>query len=317
MAGSAGRPAVTGCRNSTAIWDASQLDPPLPIANSRPPPRSAAATTAPAPTRASPTAAKKRALVSRDSAAFAASECSNAASSARLLRPAVQERIEALEDRVVRHGHLEPAGERRIASISACASPSSVRSSSVSASSLVDAAHGKADMHQHPVADAGVDRMLLVDDAGDVHLAPDAADIDRRELLPASSIFTIRPGMPRHMMHFRPLIVLASSSCAPPTAACPSASPPSLAGTAHGSARRIRRFEPARNRLEQDAVLEQPPDSATVAKREPSSSSRREACPPWHDSLGQAAVEARRHHGAGVSRIRSPRSACHMASGSI
>ena len=31
MAGNAGRPAVTGCRNSTAICAASQLDPPLPI----------------------------------------------------------------------------------------------------------------------------------------------------------------------------------------------------------------------------------------------------------------------------------------------
>ena len=36
IAVSAGRPAVTGCRNSTAICAASQLDPPLPMLNSRP-----------------------------------------------------------------------------------------------------------------------------------------------------------------------------------------------------------------------------------------------------------------------------------------
>jgi hypothetical protein len=37
MAVSAGRPAVTGCRNSTATCAASQLEPPLPMVKSRPP----------------------------------------------------------------------------------------------------------------------------------------------------------------------------------------------------------------------------------------------------------------------------------------
>ena len=35
---------------------------------------------------------------------------------------------------------------------------------------LVDAAHREADMDQHPIADAGFDRMLRIDDAGDVDL---------------------------------------------------------------------------------------------------------------------------------------------------
>ena len=39
IAASAGRPAVIGCTNSTATCDASQLEPPLPIENSRPPRR--------------------------------------------------------------------------------------------------------------------------------------------------------------------------------------------------------------------------------------------------------------------------------------
>ena len=76
------------------------------------------------------------------------------------------------------------APKARIASISACASPSSVRIFSVSGGLCrVDAAHGEADMHQHPVADASLDRMRLVDDAGDVDLTLDAADIDGGELL--------------------------------------------------------------------------------------------------------------------------------------
>ena len=39
IAASAGRPAVIGCTNSTAICEASQLEPPLPMENSRPPRR--------------------------------------------------------------------------------------------------------------------------------------------------------------------------------------------------------------------------------------------------------------------------------------
>ena len=38
-AASAGRPAVIGCTNSTAMCAASQLEPPLPIEKSRPPRR--------------------------------------------------------------------------------------------------------------------------------------------------------------------------------------------------------------------------------------------------------------------------------------
>jgi hypothetical protein len=37
IAAKAGRPAVIGCTNSTATWEASQLDPPLPMVNRRPP----------------------------------------------------------------------------------------------------------------------------------------------------------------------------------------------------------------------------------------------------------------------------------------
>ena len=66
-------------------------------------------------------------------------------------------------------------------SSSACTSPSSVRILSVSRRlRLVDAAHGEADMDQHPVADAGIDGMAVVDDAADVDLPADAADIDGR-----------------------------------------------------------------------------------------------------------------------------------------
>jgi hypothetical protein len=38
-------------------------------------------------------------------------------------------------------------------------------------------------MNQDPVADAAIDRMLLVDDARDVDLPLDATDIDGREFL--------------------------------------------------------------------------------------------------------------------------------------
>ena len=37
-------------------------------------------------------------------------------------------------------------------------------------------------MDEHPVADAGLDGMRLIDDAGDIHLTLDARDVDGREL---------------------------------------------------------------------------------------------------------------------------------------
>jgi hypothetical protein len=46
---------------------------------------------------------------------------------------------------------------------------------------FIDPTHGKADVHQHPVTDAGLHRMLVIDDAGDVDLPLDAADIDGRK----------------------------------------------------------------------------------------------------------------------------------------
>ena len=42
---------------------------------------------------------------------------------------------------------------------------------------LVDPAHGKPDMQQHPVANAGFQRMLLVDHTNDVHLASDRKSV--------------------------------------------------------------------------------------------------------------------------------------------
>jgi hypothetical protein len=47
--------------------------------------------------------------------------------------------------------------------------------------SLVDPAHGKADMDQHPIADTGLDWMCVIDDADNVDLSLDATDIDGRE----------------------------------------------------------------------------------------------------------------------------------------
>jgi hypothetical protein len=47
----------------------------------------------------------------------------------------------------------------------------------------IDAAHGEADMDQHPVADTGFRGMLVIDDAGDVDLAPHAADVDGGEAI--------------------------------------------------------------------------------------------------------------------------------------
>ena len=44
----------------------------------------------------------------------------------------------------------------------------------------IDAAHREADMDEHPIADAGFGRILVIDDATDIDLSPHAADIDRR-----------------------------------------------------------------------------------------------------------------------------------------
>jgi hypothetical protein len=44
---------------------------------------------------------------------------------------------------------------------------------------LLDPAHCKTDMDQHPIAEAGFERLVGTDDAGEVDPAADAADIDR------------------------------------------------------------------------------------------------------------------------------------------
>src|SRR5579863_4636488 len=46
---------------------------------------------------------------------------------------------------------------------------------------LVDPAHGEPDMNEHPIADAGCNGMILADDAGNIDLPSDAADIDGRQ----------------------------------------------------------------------------------------------------------------------------------------
>jgi hypothetical protein len=45
----------------------------------------------------------------------------------------------------------------------------------------VDAAHREADVDKYPIADASFDGVRVVDDAGQVDLAPDPADVRRRK----------------------------------------------------------------------------------------------------------------------------------------
>ena len=87
-------------------------------------------------------------------------------------------------------------------------------------------------------------------------------------MLSASSMRTMRPGMPRHMVGTFDSGLLAAMSRAAPIAAWPSARPPSLAGTcAWVSTVKPASRNAASDAFEQDAVLEQPPESATVSKR--------------------------------------------------
>ena len=47
---------------------------------------------------------------------------------------------------------------------------------------FVDPAHSEADMHQHPVADARLKRMLRIDNASDIYLAFNPGHIHQCEL---------------------------------------------------------------------------------------------------------------------------------------
>src|SRR5580704_10374600 len=103
---------------------------------------------------------------------------------------------------------------------------------------LVDKAHGEADVDQNPIPHAGSYRVLVADNASDVDLALDAPDVDCGELpgdivdfLDAAwdpeahgAYPLVRPGL-------RLVVPPPSIRRAAPIAACPSARPPSLAGT--------------------------------------------------------------------------------------
>jgi len=81
IAASAGRPAVIGCSNSTAMWAASQLEPPLPIENSRPSRWYTAAIARAIATTLAPLRSKKARLTATLSSAFSRTASSRAWSS--------------------------------------------------------------------------------------------------------------------------------------------------------------------------------------------------------------------------------------------
>ena len=70
-----------------------------------------------------------------------------------------------------------------IARSSACTSPSSLSTFKRGLRLiLVDQAHGEANMHQYPVADTLVERMVIVNHTLQAHFSLDAANIDERHL---------------------------------------------------------------------------------------------------------------------------------------
>ena len=182
-----------------------------------------------------------------------------------------------------------------MASSSCCASPSSVRIlERLGGLGLVDAAHCKADMDQHPVADAGFERMLPSSTMQAILtclFTPLTSTV--ASILAASSILTIRPGMPRHMiavLGYYPTIgralsrmFAASMRRAAPIAACPSASPPSLAGTwawrrARGSSRAQGLGRPPRTKPDSGSSRRKAQPSRTALR--PHRPARR-ASTPW------------------------------------
>src|SRR4029077_127760 len=133
----------------------------------------------------------------------------------------------------------------------------------------IDAAHGKSDVDQHPVADTGIDGMALVDDAADVDLPADAADVDGRDhvvgiIYPDDAAWNAET----HGSTLPFALALALMRRAAPIAAWPSDSPPSLAGTS-ACASTTNPASPScaatlSNRMR---FWKQPPDRATVSKR--------------------------------------------------
>src|SRR5688500_9394042 len=176
---------------------ASQLEPPLPMQNRRPPPRYTVASALAAAVSALPCSSKKRAMVSWLSAALPATDCSNVSS---------------------RRAGSCALPYRNGQSISRDIAELLQNLQRLGRGALVDARHGEAHVHQHPVADPGLD-------AGDVDPALHAADVDRGEL--ARRIVDAHDLPGNAEAHQR----APDMSCAAPIAAWPRARPPSCAGT--------------------------------------------------------------------------------------
>ena len=184
IAVSAGRPAVTGCRNSTAKCAASQLEPPLPMLNSRPGGDRRRRSPPPPRPRRRPFSAKKRSFASMLSRAFWRTDSSTRAHQlAGILLLAVQERIQARAVRgSSRHRRISDAGPHRL-HLGLRLAQFVQQCQRARRLGLVDAAHREADMHQHPFADTGIRRPALDRDEADIDRPPHAADIDDRQVV--------------------------------------------------------------------------------------------------------------------------------------
>src|SRR5271166_3646379 len=120
----------------------------------------------------------------------------------RLLRRAVQEGIEGFEISLLCHGlaTLQGLAVRRIASSSACASPSSARMRKVSAASASSRrlmAKPTWISTQSPTQDDAGWSSLMMQAMLTSRLTPPTSTV--ASFLAGSSIFSMRPGIPRHM----------------------------------------------------------------------------------------------------------------------
>src|ERR1700726_1038153 len=140
---------------------------------------------------------------------------------------------------------------------------------------LVDPAHGEPDVDEDPVVDTGLHRMRIVDDTGDVDLPPHPTDVDRREL--SRRVIDSHDSARNTDAHVYPRCAStpAAMSWAAPIAACPSARPPSFAGTSECASTEnlavSSRLTISSNRTR---FWKQPPDSPTVSKTGPPPCSR-------------------------------------------
>src|ERR1700677_1211796 len=185
-------------------------------------------------------------------------------------------------------------------------------------------------MDQHPVANTGRDRMLLVHDARDVDLTPNAADVDNRQHVCGvidlhDAAWNSEAHGPFSLMWkilgLTDLIWMAAApiSRAAPMAAWPRARPPSLAGTcACESTTKFccsSRRAPSSKRMR---FWKHPPDRATVLKRGASPTSPDASLPAMVTMIFARPIWKRAAiTGNGVFRARSPRIARHIANGSM